>query len=641
MIPQDIRENESLVTDDYEARLFEDYVGSSANDIRAEILNDTFIKKGLLECKKRYNVEYNTKAGTLLLMAGRDSLRGFSSLLPLDGAYGDYGLLEKFSEYSDEFDSPQNMGYIEAGNWNYPEWYFKYNGSNTWRDINEFTSPSWWPESVIRNAAVYNNMSSDMDTLLAFIFNQNPDESHFGDFLMTSSNWRNDSWATQVEFRINAHSVSYWGRDGSLNNSVYLAVKSAELKYELPRVAVSGCMTKDASQHCQFYFSPAICMAVIACNIVKLYCMYMTAKTDHKEIFLTVGDALSSFLDRPDPNTEGHCLLSRWHIMYGFRFWDSRAMALETIVINRSHDTNSHTWARQLLPERKRWFKAASWRRWVSTSTVYYPQPQQMKHLLTYSRFCACMAAVIYLYNQGVQSGLVEGVGLYLGMGKPTTSTLFFDRTGVISLSLLANTPQLIFSALYLLCNGIFTSMLAVAEYNDFATQRKTLRVTWPKGEQRSTYYLSLPYRYSLPLITVSVFMHWLLSQCIFLVKINSFDVHGDRLHSTGDQTTACGWSPLPMFITMVVGGTCMIALLGFGFRRLRSNMPLVSYRSAALSAACHPPPGDGGASLKPVMWGEVQGESLNGTNTEGHEIQYAHCTFTSKDVTTPSMVQP
>ncbi|OJJ03883.1 hypothetical protein ASPVEDRAFT_891047 [Aspergillus versicolor CBS 583.65] len=528
VVPQDLAKSESLVKDEPEARSFSQYVGFTASDIQAEMFNGTFTEKDLLGCIERYDVEYNTKAGTLLLLAARDSLRGFSSLLPLDGAYSAYAYTSTGTSLADAigFNSAQNMSYLHAGNWNYPGWSFKYKEANTWTDIREFTDYSSWSDSV--------------------------------DY------------------------------------------------------------TQHASQHCQFYFSPAICIAVIACNMVKVFCMYLAARTDHKEIFLTVGDALSSFLDRPDPNTKGGDIIS------GFQSRNRRASALDTININPSHDTDSHLPLPQLLPRRKRWFGAATWKRWAST----------------YTALCACMAVSIYLYYRSAGTRLARSVGSNLGMGNPNSSALFFDGADSILLSLLANTPQLVFSALYLLCNGLFTSILAVAEYNDFANQRKTLRVTWPKGGQRSTYYLSLPYRYSIPLIGVSVFMHWILSQCIFLVKINSFDVHGNRLLNTEDQTTACGWSPLPMFITIVIGGSCMIALLGFGFRRLRSNMPLVSYRSAALSAACHPPPGDEGASLKPVMWGEVRGESLNGTNTEDHGNQYAHCTFTSKEVATPRIFQ-
>ncbi|RMJ27653.1 hypothetical protein PHISP_01505 [Aspergillus sp. HF37] len=207
----------------------------------------------------------------------------------------------------------------------------------------------------------------------------------------------------------------------------------------------------------------------------------------------------------------------------------------------------------------------------------------------------------------------------------------------VIALVLLANTPQLLFSTLYLLCNGLLTSMLAVAEYNDFATQRKPLRVSWPKGQQRSTYYLSLPYRYGISLIAVSIAMHWLLSQWWKAAASN-------RVQSE----TGCGYSPLATFIAMIAGATAMGVLVLFGLKRLRSNMPLASSCSAAISAACHPPPGDSDASLKPVKWGEVQLGSGNEQNvwpseTDGVNPQsssYAHCTFTSKDVVTPSMIR-
>lgn len=242
-----------------------------------------------------------------------------------------------------------------------------------------------------------------------------------------------------------------------------------------------------------------------------------------------------------------------------------------------------------------------------------------------------------------------------LGIGKPSGSTIIEPGRGVIPLVLLANAPQLVFSSLYMLCNGLFTCMLAVAEYNDFATERKPLRVSWPKGDQRSTYWLSLPYRYSAPLITVSIVMHWLLSQSIFFVKINALDVHGRELEATTlsrnssrYSLTACSYSLLAMFVTFIVGVTAVLALVGFSLRRLRSNMPLASSCSAAISAACHPPLDDTDASLKPVMWGEVPRDLEDGQDGRPSDTDefnaalttYAHCTFTSKEVVAPSMIR-
>lgn len=237
-------------------------------------------------------------------------------------------------------------------------------------------------------------------------------------------------------------------------------------------------------------------------------------------------------------------------------------------------------------------------------------------------------------------SGIGFSKATKLGIGKPSGDA-FIEASrdqGLIALALLANSPQLVFSTLYLVCNGVLTCMLAVAEYNDFATQRKPLRVSYPRGEQRSTYYLSLPYRYSIPLITVSVLMHWLLSQCIFLVKVVFFDVY----RQLSGYAEACGYSPLAMLITVIVGAVAMIFLFGLSLRPLKSNLPLLSSCSTAISAACHPPPGDEDAAVKPVMWGDVGQDSSSSTfsyqsTLDDRRDDYTYCTFTSKEVTTPS----
>lgn len=236
-----------------------------------------------------------------------------------------------------------------------------------------------------------------------------------------------------------------------------------------------------------------------------------------------------------------------------------------------------------------------------------------------------------------------------LEMGKPTGTTIIVRGREVIALVLLVNSPQLVYSTLYFLSNGLLTKMLLAAEYNDYATERKPLRVSWPKGQQRWTYYISLPYRYGVPLIVVSIVLHWLLSQSLFLVKINNLDVHGNRTEYGSE--TACSFSLKAMFLTILVGTLAMAILIGLGFRRLRSDMPVASSCSAAISAACHPPPGDTDASLKPVKWGQIINAQARsqGTNDglcdddifndEGLSMDgdYPHCSFTSQEVVKPS----
>ncbi|KAE8316194.1 hypothetical protein BDV41DRAFT_574208 [Aspergillus transmontanensis] len=232
-------------------------------------------------------------------------------------------------------------------------------------------------------------------------------------------------------------------------------------------------------------------------------------------------------------------------------------------------------------------------------------------------------------------------------MGKPTGPTIMVPGRKFIALVLLVNSPPLVYSMLYFLSNGLLTNMLLAAEYNGYATQRKPLRVSWPKGQQRRTYYISLPYRYGFPLIIVSIVLHWLLSQSLFLVKINTLDVHGNR--TWYGSKTACSFSLKAIFLTILVGTLAMTILIGLGFRRLRSAMPVASSCSAAISAACHPPPGDTDASLKPVKWGEIIKMQAQSKGTDDRlsddlsdderlsaDADYPHCSFTSREVMKP-----
>lgn len=64
---------------------------------------------------------------------------------------------------------------------------------------------------------------------------------------------------------------------------------------------------------------------------------------------------------------------------------------------------------------------------------------------------------------------------------------------GPVTMVLIANLPQLIISFLYLALNGIWTVMLVEVEWNSYGTTRKSLRTSYPIGQQRRTYWLSLP----------------------------------------------------------------------------------------------------------------------------------------------------
>jgi hypothetical protein len=206
--------------------------------------------------------------------------------------------------------------------------------------------------------------------------------------------------------------------------------------------------------------------------------------------------------------------------------------------------------------------------------------------------------------------------------------------TNIMGLVLIANSPQVLLSFVYLLYNGLFTAMLTGYEWTSYAFKKKGLRISGkPCGSQRSTYFLQLPYRFSLPLVTISILLHWLVSQSIFVVAFNVYDHMGHRNwdgHKEGeieDGFLTCGYSPIAMLAVIIVGFFMVVAAVGFGYIPYKTGMPLAGSSSLAISAACHPEEnlgtGEDALSRQKLQWGVVS------TGLDG----VGHCAFSSKEV--------
>ncbi|KAF3009606.1 hypothetical protein E8E13_006881 [Curvularia kusanoi] len=131
--------------------------------------------------------------------------------------------------------------------------------------------------------------------------------------------------------------------------------------------------------------------------------------------------------------------------------------------------------------------------------------------------------------------------------------------------------------------------MLMGHEWTSYAYKRKGLRVSRsPVGHQRTTYFLTLPYRFALPLVILSGALHWLVSQGIFVVAFDLYDEFGEA-SDVNVTTMTIGYSPVAMFTFIVLGLLMLAALLGFGMILYKPGMPLAGSCSLAISAACHP----------------------------------------------------
>jgi hypothetical protein len=191
----------------------------------------------------------------------------------------------------------------------------------------------------------------------------------------------------------------------------------------------------------------------------------------------------------------------------------------------------------------------------------------------------------------------------------------------------LANTPQVLLSFCYINLNMLCTSMATSREWNGLATSRKGLRVTEPRSEQRSTYFLQLPHKWAVPLVVVSGTLHWLLSQTFFLVRIDTFNREGQRLDGT--SKSACGISYSSLVTFVVIDFVLIGAVRWVGHRVMRPKLPPADSCSLVISAACHPPASEIDPHLKKVRWGVVEQELIEG---------YEHCSLSSKSVRLPEV---
>ena len=149
-----------------------------------------------------------------------------------------------------------------------------------------------------------------------------------------------------------------------------------------------------------------------------------------------------------------------------------------------------------------------------------------------------------------------------------------------------------------------------------YASKAKALRVSSPKGVQRGTYWLQIPYRYGIPLLVCSGLLHWLVSQTLFLVRIDVVDSDGLLSAQLGTMLKAnissCGYSPMALiFLTGLVILT-IISIVAMGFRKHKTTVPLLGYCSVVISTACHPPQDRIDTTSNCVQWGMTDGKDMD-----------------------------
>ena len=349
---------------------------------------------------------------------------------------------------------------------------------------------------------------------------------------------------------------------------------------ELP---IQSCYSRTLTASCELSCSFPIGLTVLICIGLKLVCMVIAALERRQEVILTVGDAIASFLERPDPYTLNNCLMARANKgqtkmgVIGYRN-DYPWVSVFSKSVPFLHGRTPPPQPKRIYTSPKRW---------------RFALPQRLRRFFVLFNLFIILLVLIdcillpkYLDRaEMTASGISAADQMINSIYKSKVSLL---DAAFIVIVFLVNAPQLVISIVYSVYNNTLTRLLLSAEFNRYAVERRYLRVSHPTGNQRGTYWLSIPYRYTIPFLTLFTLAHWLSSQAVSLVQIIPRTVGGEPDRSRVMLGIAI--STLGVKIMVIPVLVAFLAILGLVMRKYESPaMPVAMNCSAAISAACHP----------------------------------------------------
>ncbi|KAI0454720.1 hypothetical protein F5B21DRAFT_473937 [Xylaria acuta] len=330
-------------------------------------------------------------------------------------------------------------------------------------------------------------------------------------------------------------------------------------------ISISYCLAEPLENICQIGLSPTLLLGVALCVIAKTITAVVATIVlncaEHKPL-VTLGDAVASFIEHPDPVTAGLCIVDQKQIR---------------TVMRRKHA--------YLLPGPRQW--TGRQQMWAAAIPISV-------WLISYALFAIGITTCAVLLYEGLFVTVFSFESFLATDNNPVIPVSLSLIEGV----LLANSPQLLLSFCYLAYNNLFTRLQMAKEWARFGEEYNSLRVTEPRGQQYSTYRLQLPYKYSLPLIVASGFLHWLVSNTIYVfVSTGGYfgtagfnQPYGDSGDPSLPTNTAVAvqYSLASLVVLIVVSSVLVTIPLILAFKRLPSKITQPGSNSLAISAACH-----------------------------------------------------
>lgn len=396
--------------------------------------------------------------------------------------------------------------------------------------------------------------------------------------------------------------------DSTTNSLVQTASASSSTNYKsiligdspLDWTAVKFCLAQPSNteQACDVNLNGSLLGVIVLLNLVTII---VTAGILFRRSFqplVSLGDALSSFLQRPDLTTSGSCLMTKAEVRQGR--WGLRE-------------------ARFWVPRHHSWFATPSIPRWCLTVFVWVAP--------------AALAATAFALTVGADpSGLSS-----FGTASSHAVHILPSSTPIGGATLVAALPQFLLAVLYLVINSLMTTYYLSHESSLYALGRPLpLRVTSsPAGFQTTSLFLTLPRPWSWFLAALFAATAFVLSQSVFVVSVHLTPVTATPPPTPNTSLVALGLSGTGLVVLLALLLVPAITVICLGCRRAPPAVladgravgnPLAldgGSCSAVLGARCHAVPRerDGRLWQRPLTWGSVDGGGL---------INVAHCTFTA-----------
>ncbi|KAK6719686.1 hypothetical protein SNK05_002817 [Fusarium graminearum] len=221
--------------------------------------------------------------------------------------------------------------------------------------------------------------------------------------------------------------------------------------YRLYDNKVKYCLSQPAPQRCRLNFDITLASIVLVVNFVKAIILAFIAFRPPKEPLFVLGDAIQSFMTRPEENPRGSCLISAHSVR---------------------NDLLDEPGLVHTAPRRRG--AAVSYTRWFF-SLAMYGVTLGVSCWLLYYGISQISDRHDFKSLWGLGFGTANELTLITGWG---FSNGLQHEQNIFRQVLVSNIPQFIFSMLYFHYNSLYTAMAAAKEWSDFGHKRRPLRVS-------------------------------------------------------------------------------------------------------------------------------------------------------------------